>query len=976
MRQRIRLICMICATMMSISLSATDPIEFALTSAPSSITDGTYDGLVVNHYDVGGWSSSGANMNNNKDYIEFDLSALDGIYIDNATVYVSQGGNACSDSKTHLLYTDVDGGETTDLSLSGTSTSLQFTITPVSNCQYLKLQRGCANGTYLKNLVLNVRVGVSISGTNLNQNITLADAITNIVVTAGESCDFEATGLPSGVSLSTASGTTTTLSGTPAVAGTYNFTVTATSTADDSKTGSVSGKIIVTSGAILSLENGTQSGTVGSAISTITATSNKATTTWAVTGLPSGLSLSSASGSEVTITGTPTQSGVFAYTLRGTYGGVTNDLNGTLTIAAKAPALNITNDDQEVAQGTAITSMVVTSDSTVAWSIDCLPPGLVAIASPDSMTFTISGIPTTVETYDFVITGRSVKHTKSTNINGRLTVSEEVVTCNNPTIDTQPVAEEDYAGQEMTLTVTASDDEDTGVLSYQWYSNTTSSTAGSTTLVGETSATLSQTPSTPGVTYYYCVVTNTCGLSTRKRTTTDIVSMTANCVARSISITSDDYDITTEESANLTVTYSPVAATGGTVSWTVSPVTGSVSDGVFTATAGGTYSVSASVAASGIYCAVSSTAMASTIGVTSTTCDAPSITVQPVTQNVNKGSTTTLSVTASGSGTLSYQWYRNTTASTTAATLIAGAESSSYTVPTATEGTVYYYCVVSNYCSDLDLTTPLTSNIVGVTVHCIARSVTLNVTPLSISIDESSIVSASVTAGSGDIGYSVNNVNGSVVAGSFSATAAGPYVITASVAANGNYCAASNTKTVNVTAPSAPEIHVSPSSARVQDLLLGESMTTLTFSADEAVTYTTTGTITGVTVTDNGDNTLTISGTPTVEADDQTITVKARNAGGVESTMSVVLNVSAASSALSCGALHCKNFTIPAAETYSLNLYNGGGSKVKTIYSATMTSGDIQIIFQTNDLANGTYTYKFETASTVVDSGTIVVNNE
>ena len=92
MRQRIRLICMICATMMSISLSATDPIEFALTSAPSSITDGTYDGLVVNHYDVGGWSSSGANMNNNKDYIEFDLSALDGIYIDNATVYVSQGG--------------------------------------------------------------------------------------------------------------------------------------------------------------------------------------------------------------------------------------------------------------------------------------------------------------------------------------------------------------------------------------------------------------------------------------------------------------------------------------------------------------------------------------------------------------------------------------------------------------------------------------------------------------------------------------------------------------------------------------------------------------------------------------------------------------------------------------------------------------------------------------------------------------------
>lgn len=952
-------------------------IEFPLTSAPTSITSGDYEGLSVSHDGVGGWSSSGANMNNNADYIEFDLSALEGVYLDSATVYATQGGNACSDSKTHILFTDVEDGDPKNISESGTSSSIRFLITPVSNCQYLKLQRGCANGTYLKNLVLYVHAGVAVSGTHLNQNITLTDAITNMVITAGESCNFAATGLPSGVALSAASGTSTTIGGTPTAAGTYNFTLTATSTSDGTKTGTVTGRIVVTSGPILSLTNGTQSGTVGSSLTqTITATSNKSTTTWVASGLPSGMNLSAASGTSVTVTGSPTQSGVFAYTISGTYGGETNVLNGTLTIAPKSPVLSISNDDQTVQQGSAITNMVVTSDSLVAWSIDCLPPGLIAIASPDSTTFTITGTPTEAETYNFMITGRSVRHNKSTNLSGTLTVTEELVVCNVPTIDTQPVSISDDAGEEMSLTTAASDDGDTGVLTYQWYSNATESDNGGTLLVGETGTTLSVTPSTPGVVYYYCVVTNTCGVSTRRKDTTNVVSMTADCVDRSITVTSDDYAINTDENANLSIAYTPIAATGGDVTWTVSPATGSVSDGVFSASAGGTYEVRAAVAADGIYCAVSNTKMATDIVVTSNSCDAPTISVQPVAQNVNKGSSATLSVTATGSGTLSYQWYSNTSSTTSGATVIVGADESSYTVPTSSEGTIYYYCVVSNYCSAIDKTTSLTSDIVAMTVHCVSRTVNLTVTPLSITVDGSSTVSASLSAGTGDISIVVNNANGSVTAGEFSATAAGSYIITASVAASGNYCAANSNRTVTVTAPSAPVIYVSPSGSLEQDLLLGESMTTLTISASESVTYTTTGTITGVTVTDNGDNTMTISGTPTVGNDDQTITITARNVGGVESSVNVVLNVSASATPLSCGALHCKNFVVPSTETYSLNLYNGGGSLVKTIYSASITSGNVQIIFQTNGLANGTYTYKFETASTVVDSGTIVVNNE
>ena len=69
-----------------------------------------------------------------------------------------------------------------------------------------------------------------------------------------------------------------------------------------------------------------------------------------------------------------------------------------------------------------------------------------------------------------------------------------------------------------------------------------------------------------------------------------------------------------------------------------------------------------------------------------------------------------LSVTATGAGNITYQWYRNTTNSTTNATLILNATSASYTTPAATNQTVYYFVKVSGECSSTN------SNIVEVGV--------------------------------------------------------------------------------------------------------------------------------------------------------------------------------------------------------------------------------------------------------------------
>lgn len=62
---------------------------------------------------------------------------------------------------------------------------------------------------------------------------------------------------------------------------------------------------------------------------------------------------------------------------------------------------------------------------------------------------------------------------------------------------------------------------------------------------------------------------------------------------------------------------------------------------------------------------------------------------------------TSISLTASGTGTLTYQWYSNTTASTTGGTNLGnanGAQTNTFTPQASSPGTLYYYCVVTGTC--------------------------------------------------------------------------------------------------------------------------------------------------------------------------------------------------------------------------------------------------------------------------------------
>ena len=167
---------------------------------------------------------------------------------------------------------------------------------------------------------------------------------------------------------------------------------------------------------------------------------------------------------------------------------------------------------------------------------------------------------------------------------------------------------------------------------------------------------------------------------------------------------------------------------------------------------------------------------------------------QPKDGNYSKDETAAaLMVRASANGTLSYQWYKNSTKSTTGATAISGAISDSYVPSTTTVGVTYYYCKVTN---TLNGTTKTNNS--GIATVTVAKVIA---TPVSVVISnktENSITTGntkkySVTVTLSD-GTKVNNAtwesdNSSIVSvnndGNVTALKAGTATITATYTAGG-----------------------------------------------------------------------------------------------------------------------------------------------------------------------------------------------
>ncbi|MGC4023326.1 MAG: hypothetical protein QM734_15965, partial [Cyclobacteriaceae bacterium] len=369
--------------------------------------------------------------------------------------------------------------------------------------------------------------------------------------------------------------------------------------------------------------------------------------------------------------------------------------------------------------------------------------GGVAVSGATSSSFTPpTSTPSTVYYYVAV---NSPCGTVTSNVSGAVIISATTLFTAQPSTASQSVCV-NANGSPLSVTATGAN------LSYSLYSNTSNSNTGGTLIASGTYLT-SWTPSsyTPGTIYYYVVASGQCGTATSNPSGainfTPITSITVQ-------------PSTTSQTVCQGSSISPLAVTATGTSplnyqW-YSNSYSSNTDGVAISGANSsTYTPSSATTGTAYYyaivngpCGSVTSSVSGAIAVTQKTVFAvqPSSSLQTICQS---GATTQLSAVAIGTGTLSYQWYSNSSNNNTGGTLISGANSINYQPPSATTGTTYYYAVATSSCGTA------TSNVSGaVTIN---QSTTIATQPSGTSQNiplGGSVTPLSVTAsGAGSLSY-------------------------------------------------------------------------------------------------------------------------------------------------------------------------------------------------------------------------------
>jgi hypothetical protein len=480
-------------------------------------------------------------------------------------------------------------------------------------------------------------------------------------------------------------------------------------------------------------------------------------------------------------------------------------------------------------------------------------------------------------------------------------VVNDLINAEAPTISAQPQDTTTRTGVPASLSVTASA---SGVLSYQWYSNTIDSNSAGALIPGATDAVYSVTPSAVGTIYYYCVVINTDNSVSGSKT----ASITSETAAVTVTYGADTYDfsefgITGSAGTGYTkvgdlfkvpdgdyTSYRSLNDPGN--GYTAMYLNEAVTDpltAIFMAEGSGTcrsftfqdlglsmYSAadsfsslrlvlkdhsgnvlsdetlgtSGSIPTNSIvqlsslyshtewnvagvsrieitydlnvntndYLAFENITLAN-ISVKYLNAETPVILAQPADKAVNTGGTANLSMAVGSvsAGTLSYQWYSNTTDSNSGGSLIPGATGATYAALTESIGTTYYYCEVTNTDTDaVNSVKTVVSDAAAVVVNDLvnAEAPAITIQPQDTTVPTGTLTSVSVTASaSGTLSYQWYsntmdvNAGGNLISGANAAT----YSVTPSaVGTIYYYCVVTNTdnsvsgsKTASITSETA-----------------------------------------------------------------------------------------------------------------------------------------------------------------------------
>lgn len=215
------------------------------------------------------------------------------------------------------------------LSLNATNGLISGTPTTVgSTTVAIGASNAFGTGTGSVNITISGASGPPVISSPTTASATVGVAFSYQIVASNSPFSHSATGLPTGMSVSTTTGL---ISGTPTIAGTWTATIGATNLQG---TGSATLEITVAAGPVPGTHpqitsSLNASGRVGTPFSYNIQATNLPTS-YNATGLPGGLSVDTATG---LITGTPTDSAVFNITISATNAHGTDSENLRLIIA-------------------------------------------------------------------------------------------------------------------------------------------------------------------------------------------------------------------------------------------------------------------------------------------------------------------------------------------------------------------------------------------------------------------------------------------------------------------------------------------------------------------------------------------------------------------------------------------------------------------------------------------------------------------
>ena len=301
----------------------------------------------------------------------------------NFTPLISSALTATTTTSTALNYTILGTGSPTSfnatnypagLSINTATGALTGTVTTAGTYN-ITINATNVWGTASNTLVLTVNPPAPVINSTLTASASTTSAFSYQITATNSPTSFNATGLPTGLSVDTTLGV---ISGTPTQVGTFNVTISATNVTG---TGSATLVLTVTTPGAPSISSATSAtGTVGTPF-TYDIVANNAPTSYNATGLPPGLTINTSSG---VISGTPTTSGVYYVSLSATNQAGSGASTVSITIYQTTGGVQFAYEGFNYAAGSTISTATEISPSAYgfasAWTTTqkVVSPGLTA----------------------------------------------------------------------------------------------------------------------------------------------------------------------------------------------------------------------------------------------------------------------------------------------------------------------------------------------------------------------------------------------------------------------------------------------------------------------------------------------------------------------------------------------------------------------------------------------------------------------